>query len=200
MIEARLKALSLIAARCLAGARARWLVAQPACGQRIYCPNHTSHLDAVLLLASLPEPLRANTRPVAAADYWGTNRLRRYLTERVFRAVLIERDSHDLNPLLPAFQALRKGDSLIFFPEGTRGPGGGLQPFKPGLYYLARSFPQVEIVPVWIDNAYRIFPKKAVLPVPSPCTLHFGAPMHWDGHEDAPDFLSRLRAAMEALR
>ena len=187
-------------ARWIVGAQGRWLGGEPAVGQRIYCANHTSHLDAVLLLASLPDHLRKNTRPVAAAEYWSVGSFRRYLTERVFRSVLIERDSGGLNPLGPAFQALRQGDSLIFFPEGTRGPGGHVQPLKAGIYGLARAFRHVEIVPVWIENASRVLPKRAMLPVPGPCALHFGAPMSWDGQEDASAFLTRVRTAMEALR
>ena len=200
MMETLLKSLSLSAARWIVGARGQWQGGEPAAGQRIYCANHSSHLDAVLLLASLPDHLLENTRPVAAADYWSAGSFRRYLTERVFRSVLIERDSGELNPLGPAFRALRQGDSLIFFPEGTRGSGGFLQPLKSGIYFIARAFRQVEIVPVWIENASRVLPKRARLPVPGPCALYFGAPLRWDGQEDASAFLSRVRTAMEALR
>jgi 1-acyl-sn-glycerol-3-phosphate acyltransferase len=200
MIESRLKALSLSAMRWIAGAQRQWIGGEPMLGQCVYCANHTSHLDAVLLMAALPAQLSANTRPVAAADYWRASRIRRYLIEKVFRSVLIERDSSALNPLGPAFQALRQGDSLIFFPEGTRGPGGFLQPLKPGIYCLARAFRKVAIVPVWIENSSRVLPKSAMLPVPGSCELYFGAPLHWDGEEDAEAFLSRVRNAMEALR
>ncbi|MEP7351888.1 MAG: lysophospholipid acyltransferase family protein [Acidobacteriota bacterium] len=200
MIATHLKSLSLFATRWIAGAEGRWPGGEPAAGQRIYCANHTSHLDAVLLMASLPDRLLENTRPVAAAEYWSSGKFRRYLTERVFRTVLIERGGSTLNPLGPAFQALRQGDSLIFFPEGTRGSGESLQPLKPGIYCLARAFRQVEIVPVWIENASRVLPKRAVLPAPALCALHFGAPLSWDGQEDASEFLLRMRTAMEALR
>ncbi len=200
MIEAHLKSLSLRAARWIAGAQGRWIEGEPALGQRIYCANHTSHLDAVLLMAALPNRLVENTRPVAAADYWRADCVRRYLTEQVFHSVLIERDSNELNPLGPAFEALRQGDSLIFFPEGTRGPGGFLQPLKPGIYCLARAFRQVAIVPVWIENSSQVLPKSAMLPVPGTCALYFGASLSWDGEEDAAAFLSRVRTAMEALR
>jgi 1-acyl-sn-glycerol-3-phosphate acyltransferase len=199
MIERLIQSLILGAARWIVSARGPWLERGPAAGQRIYCANHTSHLDAVLLLAALPEGLRENVRPVAAVDYWSAGRLRRYLTVRVFRSVLIDRERGELNPLGPAFQALREGDSLIFFPEGTRGPGGFVQPLKPGIYCLARAFRDVEIVPVWIENASRVLPKRARLPMPGPCTLHLGASLHWDGVEEASAFLLRLRKAMEDL-
>lgn len=200
MIERHLKSLALRVARWLAAAEGQWVGAEPVFAQRIYCANHSSHLDALLLMAALPAQLRENLRPVAAADYWSKGRLRRYLTEHVFRTVMMERDSNTLNPLGSVFQALRRGDSLIFFPEGTRGTGTHLEPLKPGIYWLARAFPHVQIVPVWIENAARVFPKRAVLPWPGHCRLRFGAPIEWEPQEDADAFLSRLRHAMEALR
>lgn len=198
MIAALLARAALFAARRLCSGRAVWLGGQPLDAQRIYCANHTSHLDAVLLMASLPEPLRGQPRPVAAAGYWRAGPIRSYWAQRVFRAVLIDRESRQLNPLEPAFQALRHGDSLILFPEGTRGPGGGLQPLKPGLFYLARAFPHVEIVPVWIGNAHRILPRRARLPLPARCSVTFGVPLRWEGEEDAAAFLGRVRAGIES--
>ena len=201
MIEKIIWKISLLAARWLARVRERGTAGGGTARQRIYCANHTSHLDALVLLAALPAAARAQVRPVAAAEYWRGSWWRRYLAERVFRTVFIERDGRELNPLSPAFEALRSGESLIFFPEGTRGTGGGtLQLLKPGLYYLARAFQQVEIVPVWVDGADRILPKRAWLPWPERCWLTFGPPLRWDGREDAGAFLARVRAALEAAR
>lgn len=196
MIAALLRMVTLWLARWGTGARAFWRGGTLPVRQRIYCVNHTSHLDAVLLLAVLPQL----ARPVAAAEYWSRGRLRRFWARHVFRAVLIERDRERLNPLEPAWKALRGGDSLIYFPEGTRGPGGCLQPLKPGLFYLARAFPHVEIVPVWIDNTHRILPKQSWLPRPAPCSLTFGAPLCWDGAEDTVSFMARVRAGLETAR
>ena len=77
--------------RAVCGTRARWQGCDPAGHQRIYFANHTSHLDAVLLWATLPPTLRARTRPVAARDYWAASRLRLWSAEKVFHALLIER-------------------------------------------------------------------------------------------------------------
>ena len=180
--------------RQLTGIRAQHLHKEPR--QSIYCVNHTSHLDTLLVLAALPANWRRQTRPVVAAGYWGKSALRRFLTQRIFRAVLLDRQAQGLNPLSNVIDALQQGDSLIYFPEGTRGPGGALQSLQAGVYYLARAFPQVDIVPVNIQGSHRILPKGASLPRPATCSVAIGQPLWWEG-EGQEEFLKRLRTAME---
>jgi 1-acyl-sn-glycerol-3-phosphate acyltransferase len=160
----------------------------------------SSHLDAVLLFSTLPAPLRRRTRPVAAADYWTAGPVRRYLIHSIFRGVLVGRETNQLNPLEPMASALRGGDSLIFLPEGTRGPGGVLQPLKPGIFHLARWFPDVDIVPAWIDNSYRVLPKGFAIPVPLLCSITFGPPLRWKVGQQQDEFLAEVRQTLETLQ
>jgi 1-acyl-sn-glycerol-3-phosphate acyltransferase len=88
------------------------------------------------------------------------------------RAALPEGD-----PLAPLVRALESGDSIIIFPEGTRGHGDDPQPFKSGLFRLAQMFPHVVLVPAWINNVQRVIPKGEVVPVPILCSVTFGAPV-----------------------
>jgi 1-acyl-sn-glycerol-3-phosphate acyltransferase len=187
--------LILATTRLLTGAQARWLGCGPADRQRVYFANHTSHLDFVLIWSVLPARLRRKTRPVAAGDYWSRGAFRRYLIHRVFRGVLVTRGRVDRadHPIEAMCRAADDGASLIVFPEGTRGPGTGVQPFKSGLYHLARARPELEIVPVWIDNSYRVLPKGLPLPVPLLCSVAFGAPLRLEDGEPKPEFLSRMR-------
>ena len=129
--------------------------------QRVYFANHTSNLDAAVLWASLPVSIREKTRPVAAKDYWTGSALRRWLAREVFRALLIERRkvTAENNPLREMVAVLDAGESLIIFPEGGRFPGPEPQKFKPGLFYLAKDRPEVELVPVYLENLNRILPK-----------------------------------------
>lgn len=188
-------------AKLLTGVRAIWQGCPPNDTQRIYFANHTSHGDFVLIWAALPPALRRRTRPVAAADYWLGEKLRRYLALKVFRGVLITRvpKAHQANPLDQMGAALAEGDSLILFPEGTRNPGEGLQPLKSGIHHLARAHPEVELVPVWIENLGRAMPKGSLIPVPLLCTLCFGPPMHLQAGESREDFLARARNALLEL-
>ncbi len=189
-------------ARLLTGVHARWLGGQPVGGPRVYIANHTSHMDFVLVWASLPPDLRPRTRPVAGADYWEKDALRRYLIHQVFRGVLVERggSSHDQDPLAPLVEALEYRESLIFFPEGTRNLGEEMLPFRSGIYHLARRCPEAEIVPVWINNLARVLPKGEVFPVPLLCSLAFGAPLHLQDGEEKAAFLERARQAVLDLR
>ncbi|WP_418132978.1 lysophospholipid acyltransferase family protein [Variovorax sp. 375MFSha3.1] len=104
------------------------------------------------------------------------------------------------DPLAPLVEALRSGDSIIIFPEGTRGHTGEPQKFKSGLYTLATMFPEVVLVPAWIDNVQRVMPKGEIVPVPILCSVTFGAPVRVEEGEERRPFLDRARAAVIALR
>ncbi|MGZ0784736.1 1-acyl-sn-glycerol-3-phosphate acyltransferase [Pseudomonas sp. TKO26] len=202
MFEPLVANLITSAARSITGARSLWLGSAPQPVQRIYFANHSSHGDFVLLWASLPPALRKLTRPVAGADYWQKSALRRYIINQVFNGVLIDRERKeavDNNPLQPMLDALDQGDSLIIFPEGTRNPEDGLLPFKSGIYHLAKRYPQVEVIPVWIANLNRVMPKGRFLPLPLLCTTSFGAPLALEEDESKEHFLERSRAALLAL-
>ncbi len=196
-------------ARLITGAQGHWKGCPPTAEQRIYFANHQSHLDWVLIWAALPQDLRSKTRPIAAKDYWTATPFKHWLTREVFNAVYVARarpqgasgsGSDDQDPLEPLSDALTQGDSLVIFPEGTRSNQGEPMPFKSGLYHLAGQFPQVQLIPAWIDNVQRVMPKGEVVPVPILCTVTFGAPMQLGVEEDKRAFLERTRNAVVALR
>lgn len=189
-------------ARLITGAQGHWKGCPPMAEQRIYFANHQSHFDWVLIWAALPRELRAQTRPIAARDYWTSSPLKGWLTRAVFNAIYVSRtrSSPDEDPLEPLVEALRNGDSLVIFPEGTRSNKGEPQAFKAGLYHLAEQFPEVRLIPTWIDNVQRVMPKGEVVPVPILCTVTFGAPIQLQAEEDKRAFLERARAAVLACR
>ena len=155
----------------------------------------------MLIWAALPRDLRAQTRPIAARDYWTATKLKHWITREVFNAVYVSRvRTEDEDPLEPLADALRSGDSLVIFPEGTRGHKGDPAAFKAGLFHLAEQFPNVELIPTWIDNVHRVMPKGEVVPVPILCSVTFGAPMQIAENEDKRVFLARARDAVMALK
>ena len=196
-----MKSLFAAIAKFISGANARWVGCEPDVRQRVYFANHTSNLDALVIWAALPPDVRALTRPVAARDYWIKNKLRLYLANKIFNAVLIERKkptTHD-NPLRDMLSALGDRHSLIIFPEGGRQTGTGLAPFKGGLFHLAKDRPDVELVPVLLENLNRILPKGEFLPVPLMGSLSFGVPIKLQTGEDKNAFLERAQNAVKAL-
>ncbi|WP_353645847.1 lysophospholipid acyltransferase family protein [Mesorhizobium sp. WSM2239] len=189
-------------ARAVTGVRPIWSGSAPSQRQRIYFANHASHGDFILLSASLPASERARTRAVAAADYWGKTRLRRFIAEDLLGSVLVHRAWTEpaQNPITIMLDVLGRGDSLIIFPEGTRNmTDEPLLRFRSGLYNLSIARPDVELVPCWIENMSRVLPKGQFLPVPLLCRVIFGAPIAVAENEDRRDFLNRAHAALLAL-
>jgi 1-acyl-sn-glycerol-3-phosphate acyltransferase len=195
-------------ARFVSGVQVRWLDCAPLAGQRVYFANHTSHLDAVVLWAALPAASRSRTAPVAGRDYWEKTAVRRYLSARVFQAVLINRQPPGAERSRAAAEAvladlvaaIDRGLSLIVFPEGTRGSGEDVAAFKSGLYHLACQRPDLELVPAYLDNLNRILPKGEVLPVPLLSSATFGPPIRIAPAEPKSDFLARARDAVCRLK
>src|SRR4051812_23899561 len=195
-------------ARLISGATARWTAPLDPGRQRVYFANHTSHLDFIIIWSSLPPAMRARTRPVAGADYWGKGPIRRYLSTKVFNAILIERPAADsgnvISSAAKSIESIAAGmgdhSSIIVFPEGTRSLTGEVRPFKSGLYHLLKLRPDLEVVPIYLANMNRILPKGEVLPVPLIGRVIVGGPLHFDPAEDKHAFLTRARDAMLALR
>ena len=191
-------------ARLLTGARSIWIGCQPEMKQRIYYANHNSHIDFILLWSSLPTPIRRQTRPIAASDYWLKDRIRRFLIQDTFSGVVIQRQRADPkeDPLAPIKAVLAQGDSIIFFPEGTRNLEDDvpLLDFKSGLYHLSQQFPEVELIPVWISNLKRVMPKGSLIPLPLLSTVIFGPPLNLKQHHNKHDFLAYAQQQLLQLK
>jgi 1-acyl-sn-glycerol-3-phosphate acyltransferase len=193
--------------RFISGATVQWRCDPNTDAQRIYFGNHSSHLDFMVIWSALPAKLRRFARPVAGRDYWAHNGVRRYLADRVFHAVLIDRHLSGADALAAARASIQhmarelgNRNSLIVFPEGTRSLNGEVGTFKSGLYHLSRLRPDVELVPAYLENLNRILPKGEVLPVPMLSRVVFGPPLRIGADEDKHEFLARAREALIQLR
>jgi 1-acyl-sn-glycerol-3-phosphate acyltransferase len=201
--EIKMKANLLVGlTKFVSGVSVRWVGCEPDARQRVYFANHASALDALLIWACLPPPARRLTRPVAAREYWNRGRVRRYVADKILGAVLIEPKKPTVrdNPLTAMITALGDRHSLILFPEGDRQAEIDMAPFKSGLYHLAKWRPDVEFVPVLVENLNRIFPKGEILPLPLMGYVSFGRPVKCEGDEDKHAFLDRAQAAVKALQ
>ena len=204
MIATALAAVS----RLIAGATVQWHCDPSSEAQRIYFGNHSSHLDFIVIWSALPPRLRRLTRPVAGRDYWEQGTVRRYVSSRVFRAVLIERGQGVGDKALAAARASiqrmsdEMGDrhSLIVFPEGTRSLTSEVGKFKSGLFHLSRLRPDAELIPVHLENLNRVLPKGEALPVPMLSRVVFGPRLELVPGEDKHAFLTRARDMLVQLK
>jgi 1-acyl-sn-glycerol-3-phosphate acyltransferase len=191
-----------LAARFVSGASVRWIDSQPDTCQRVYFANHTSHLDPIVIWSALPQAVRMITRPVAAKDYWSKGPVRRYLANQLFNAILIDREEIKVHqsPVDLMIREIGHTYSLIVFPEGGRRAGLEIGEFKSGLYYLCKKRPDLELIPVHLDNMNRILPRGEVLQVPMLSCISFGPPMWLEAGEIKVDFLARARDAVRRLK
>ena len=188
-------------AKILSGATVRWVDCEPDTCQRVYFANHTSHLDALVLWASLPKHIRNLTRPVAAVDYWQGGPVRRYMAT-IFNVLLIDRKKIKVHnsPIDMMIREIGNTNSLIVFPEGGRNLTGEMREFKSGLFHLAKKRPDLELMPVYIDNLNRVMPKGEFLPVPLLSCISIGSPIWLESGETKLDFLKRARASVLKLK
>ena len=187
--------------RLLCGPTVRYVDAIGGTRPRVFFANHSSHLDFLVVWASLPADLRSTTRPVAAKDYW-SGHVRRLFAVKLFNALLIERTRSTTgdNPVEQMLEALDRQYSLILFPEGTRGSGDEIASFRAGLYHIAQARPSVELVPVYLENLNRILPKGESLPVPLLSYVTFGQPLPSAELQTKQEFLEGARQALVGLQ
>ncbi len=131
--------------------------------------NHCSHLDMGLVKYALGD-YGSEIRALAAADYFFKNKARKTYFGNFTNLLPVERSGTLESSLGPASEALRRGEMLLVFPEGTRSKSGKIQDFRRGLGYLVDAL-GVDVLPLYIDGTYRALPKGQPLPNPASRTL-----------------------------
>ncbi len=169
-------------------------------GPCVIVANHNSHLDASVLMWIFPPSRIFRIHPAAAADYFSTNWIRRLFAMFFMNAVGIERrPAAGQDPLAPLAEMLRNGESLIFFPEGSRGEAGVVAKFRPGIGRLLRTVPGTLVVPVFMSGAERIWPRGQVLPVPGSIDVNVGRARSYSSELNARDIAEQIREDVLAL-
>jgi 1-acyl-sn-glycerol-3-phosphate acyltransferase len=167
-------------------------------GPAIFAGNHHSHLDAPILLTSVPEPWRHRLVIGAAADYFFANRVTSAASALALGAVPIERTRVNRRSADQLADLIGQGWSLVIFPEGGRSPDGWGQGHRGGAAYLA-SRCDVPVVPVHIRGTDRIFAKGDRRPRPGVSTVTFGSPIWPVEGENTIRLAARIEAAVAAL-
>ena len=95
--------------------------------------------------------------------------------------------------------ALRSGESIIIYPEGTRGEDNQIKNFKSGVAHIARMNPTVPVVPIYINGPDRILPKGTLLWVPFIADIYISEPILYDG-TSTKIFTERIKSEVEKLK
>ena len=168
-------------------------------GPFILIANHSSHLDTMSILSLFPLNRLRHIRPVAAADYFERNKFVSVFTKTLFNILPIARKNitTENNPLRRMRDAIEAGDSLLIFPEGTRGSGETIGEFRSGVAHLLENMPDVPVVPAYLINMGRSLPKGEFIPVPFFCEIRIGAPRMMSGTRQ--EITRALEAAVRQL-
>jgi 1-acyl-sn-glycerol-3-phosphate acyltransferase len=167
-------------------------------GPVVFVANHSSHLDAPLVLTTLPERWRRRTVVAAAADYFFQTWPRAIGSTMAFSTFPMERRGGGGGSL--AADLLLEGWSVLVFPEGTRSADGWAGEFRRGAAHLA-LVAQVPVVPVAIRGSFPAMPKGRSWPVAGrpAVRVRYGPPVHPGPQDDSAALTGRLRGELARL-
>ncbi|OFZ48761.1 MAG: hypothetical protein A2381_05420 [Bdellovibrionales bacterium RIFOXYB1_FULL_37_110] len=175
-------------------------------GQYIIVANHNSHIDAVAILACLPFSMLDKVHPVAAIDYFGKNKISSFLSEFFVNALLVERKCKDeveeknSKAIDKMIAYLDRGESLLIFPEGTRGEAGRHAKFKKGIAVLLKSRPQIPFVPIYLKDTGNALPKGDGMLVPYDSYVFVGSPIWINPQSSIEEILTFVETSIFCLQ
>lgn len=146
----------------------------------IISANHASHMDALVIAASLPREIRSRTFPIAAGDVFFEVPAMAALTALFVNALPMWRKKVGRHALDDLRNRLHAGDAgYILFPEGARTRTGEPLPFKPGVGMLVAGT-AVPVVPARLRGCFEALRPNTTVPRPVKITVSFGTPLRFD--------------------
>jgi 1-acyl-sn-glycerol-3-phosphate acyltransferase len=173
--------------------------------QFIIIANHNSHLDILLLFQILRPGRICRTHPLAALDYFKKPPWLYKMVNSLFQPIWVDRTVSSIATIQQIQKRIEEGHSIIIFPEGTRGETAELQEFRRGIGLIAKQNPDIPIIPVYLEGPERVFPKKALFPLPLENHITISPPQILSGSSDdittrLHDHLIKIAAEEQALR
>ena len=138
----------------------------------IFVSNHCSHFDIACLFRAVPRYIYFVAKkellwtPFLGFHLWAAGHI---LIDRKNRAKAVK-------SLRKAAQKIKGGKCVTLYPEGTRSTDGEVGPFKKGAFHLAIDA-GVDIVPIYIDGTFKIWPKGRFTIKPGKVTVNIGKPI-----------------------
>jgi 1-acyl-sn-glycerol-3-phosphate acyltransferase len=165
----------------------------------MFISNHSSHLDASIILTTLPHTWREKTATAAAKDYFFDVWWRSAFTALVYAGFPVERGAGE-KATHKAKELIRDGWNIIVFPEGTRSTDGWLQRFRHGTSRLALDM-KMPVVPIAIVGAYAAMPKGRSWPRRGrpPIRVRYGRPIYPRERETHQQLSLRMQQGVAEL-
>ena len=171
-------------------------------GPAIIVANHNSHFDTFILMCLFSCSQILKIHPVAAADYFCNTKLKSFIFKTLLGLIPISRKVHKAKKeeiFKEINETLAKGETIIIYPEGTRGEDNTIQKFKSGVAHIAKMNPDVPVIPCFINGPDKILPKGALLYVPFIADVYVGEAIYYDG-SSTKDFADKIRYAVGDLK
>ncbi len=148
-------------------------------GPVIIAPNHRSSLDVLVIATTLPRPIKALGK-IERFKYPIFGRFARYLG-----GIPVKRENIDLSAVKDGLEAIRKGEVLLIFPEGTRlRRDKGDAKIKRGIGYFAAKT-KAPVIPTAIIGADNIWPPEKKLPrLSGKIKVIYSKPLIYDGEHN----------------
>ena len=153
-------------------------------GPLLIAPNHTSYLDPPAIAAALPWRRLRKTFWAGWVGILYTGPLTRFIS-RACQILPVDPDRDLAGAIETARSLLRRGYSIVWFPEGRRSPTGDLGPFQRGIGRVVLHS-GAAAVPVAICGTFDAWPKQRLLPRLRRVGVTFGEPLRFSEH-DADD-------------
>jgi len=145
-------------------------------GSFVLVCNHTSHLDTLCMLCSVPLRQIHRTFPAAAADYFFSSLPRSAVSAILINALPFDRKLKGAESLAVCSELLKnEGNVLILFPEGTRTTSGEMGRFRSGVGRLVVGT-DLPVLPCHLEGGLRAWPKGKFFPRPAKLRLKIGPP------------------------
>lgn len=164
----------------------------PANRNFIVASNHASHLDLGLVKHALGEFGRG-MRTLAAKDYFFDDPVRRTYFENFTNLLPMDRHGSLKKSLRLASAAIRAGETLLMFPEGTRARDGRMAPFRPAIGYLCLH-ERVDVLPMWLGGTFESLPVGSAIPRKRGLEARIGEPVEHRAMLEATNGMGRSQA------
>jgi 1-acyl-sn-glycerol-3-phosphate acyltransferase len=160
--------------------------------------NHSSHFDSPVVYSALPGRMRNKLAMAAAADKFYASRKKRVWWPSLFQNAFPVHRGGGTKQLEYPMSLLKRGWSILIYPEGGRSKTGQFARFKAGPAIMAMQA-HVPVIPIYMEGLRNIMPKGNRNATPGPAMARIGKPVSLEGVTSVSEATAMLENAMREL-